>query len=124
MQKTYLKIAGIINLLTAFVHLIAGQEDLVNPLLESNLTTQQQGEWFAVWHIITILLFLTSYYLLKIGFEKRESKEFSILQFIGVLYVLLGIPFIVACFWFSIFAPQFILLMPVGVLVLVGIKKK
>ena len=56
-------IAAILNLLTAFVHTIGGQLDLVNPLLKSDLSEQAKTEWLGVWHMITIFLFATTYYL-------------------------------------------------------------
>lgn len=45
MKLTYIRIAGIINLITTFVHLIAGQMDLVGPLLRSNLEVPKKAEW-------------------------------------------------------------------------------
>lgn len=65
MKKIYIKIAGILNLIVAFIHLILGHFDLVIPLSESSLEIQQKAEWIGAWHIITILLFLTSYVILK-----------------------------------------------------------
>jgi len=58
-------IAGLLNLITAFVHTIAGQFDLVSALLATDLNVQAKSEWMAAWHIITILLFLTSFYLIR-----------------------------------------------------------
>ena len=39
-KNTYWIIAGGISVITFFVHLIIGQIDLINPLIESGLTTQ------------------------------------------------------------------------------------
>jgi len=121
MKRNYLKVAGIINLVTAMVHLVAGQIDLVVPLVNSNLEIQAKGEFVAVWHMITILLFLTAFLLLKAGFGK--SQDPTPLKSIGMLYILFGIPFIFSSIWFSIFAPQWILLMPIGIFTLLGIRK-
>lgn len=123
MKKTYIKIAGIINLITALVHLIAGQIDLVNPLQNSNLEIQQKAEWIAVWHIVTILLFFTSYQILTAGFDVVKKSNLKQLKTLGILYTLAGIPFIISSIYFSVFAPQWILLLPIGVLLLVGINK-
>lgn len=124
MKKTYLKIAGVLNLLTAIAHLFGGRLDLINPLVASDLTVQAKGELVAVWHIVTIQLFITSYVLLKAGFGKLDATEGSLLRFLGVFYVLIGLPFIAVSFWYSIFAPQWILLIPIGALVLFGLKNQ
>jgi len=119
MKRIYLKIAGIINLFTMFIHLIAGQVDLVNPLISSELNNQVIGEWVSVWHIVSILLFLSAYYILKAGFKGYDPTDIKLLQFIGLLYILIGLPFIMSSFWFSVFAPQWILLMPIGLFTLI-----
>jgi hypothetical protein len=69
-RNMYLLIAGGINLFTAILHTIGGQLDLVNPLMNSNLTDQQKAEWIAAWHLVTIMLFFTSYVIIKNGLGK------------------------------------------------------
>lgn len=123
MKKMEIRIAGIINLIVALIHLIAGQTTLVNPLLESNLEVQQKGEWIGVWHLVTVLLFFTSYQILKAGFTHQNNQIIRQLKPLGLLYILSGIPFIVASFYLKTFAPQWILLMPIGGLLLLGIRK-
>ncbi|MFD0798241.1 hypothetical protein ACFQZJ_12285 [Maribacter chungangensis] len=123
MKNRYIKIAGTLNLLTAFLHLIAGQIDLVNPLLGSSLTLQQKGELTGAWHIVTILLFYTAFIVLQSGFRNRGDQNFQKLKSLAIFYILSGIPFIGISVWFGIFAPQWILLMPIGVLLLFGLRK-
>lgn len=123
MKKTFIKIAGVINLITAFVHLVAGQIDLVNPLQNSNLQIQQKAEWIAVWHIVTVLLFYTSYLILIAGFGEVKKPKLQQLKPVGIFYVLAGIPFIISGIYFSVFALQWVLLMPLGILLLVGLGK-
>lgn len=124
MKKIYIKIAGIINLITVFIHLIGGQMDLVNPLIYSNLEVQQKTEWVGVWHMVTIFLFATTYLILKVGFTKTKVSNLQNLKFLGMIYVLMGIPFIISSMYFSVLAPQWILLMPIGILLLLGLKKQ
>lgn len=123
MKNIYVKSAGIINLITAFVHLIAGQIDLVNPLNKSNLEIQQKAEWLSVWHIVTILLFFTSYLILKAGFGKVDESYIMQLNPLSVLYILAGGSFVVSSIFYSVFAAQWILLIPIGVLLLIGLRK-
>ena len=123
MKRIYLKIAGLINLFTAFLHLIGGQVTLVKPLISSELTKQAVGEWVGAWHIVSILFFLSTYYLLKLGFQGFDQTDVKLLQFLALLFILIGVPFIIASFWFFVFAPQWILLMPIGLLILLELKK-
>lgn len=122
-KNLYLIVAGILNLLTALLHTIGGQIDLVSPLLESNLTVQARSEWMGVWHVITIMLFASSFYFLKLGYSKTKNLDFSTTKFLGILYCLMAVPFILSSIYFKTLAPQWIILLPIGVLTLVGIKK-
>lgn len=122
-KKIHIKIAGIINLITAFVHLLAGQIDLVGPLQNSNLQIQQKAEWISVWHIVTILLFFSSYLILKAGFSNTKKSSLMQLKPFGFLYVFSGIPFVISSIYFSVFAPQWILLLPIGILLIIGVKQ-
>jgi len=117
-------IAGLLNLFTAVLHTIGGQIDLVNPLLKSNLLEQSQAEWLGVWHMVTIVLFTTSYYLLQSGFSKNQSTNLGIIKYIGIIYILFSIPFVFSGIYIQKFAPQWILLLPIGVLTLIGLKRK
>jgi len=123
MKKVHIKIAGIINLIVAFVHLFMGQWDLVDPLINSNMELQQKGELIAAWHIVTIFLFATSYMLLLTGFSKDEKRSAEIIKPIGIFYVLASLPFITVSVWYGIFAPQWIFLLPIGIFALLGVKK-
>ncbi len=117
-------IAGIVNLITALIHTFGGQMDLVNPLLKSNLSDQSKAEWLGVWHMITILLFFTSYLILKNSLIAAQVRKIDIITSIGYLYILFSMPFIVTSFYFSLLAPQWILLLPIGLLLLFGIKRE
>ncbi|WP_136482852.1 hypothetical protein [Cognatitamlana onchidii] len=123
MKRLYIKIAGIINLLGAILHTIGGQMELVNPLLDSNISIQQKSELTGAWHIVTILLFMTSYIILKVGFLKDSSQEKEQLKSIAFLYILSGIPFIITSYIYNVNAFQWILLMPIGILVFKGLQK-
>jgi len=123
MKKTTIKIAAIINLITAIMHLIGGQIDLVKPLNNSNLDVQQKAEWIGVWHIVTVLLFFTFYLILRAGFSQVKKSDVRLLKPIGFLYLITGIPFIVSSIYFSVLAPQWILLTPIGILLIVGLQK-
>lgn len=122
-RNIYWLIAGGINFFTALIHIIGGQLSLVNPLQDSNLLDQTKAEWLGVWHMVTILLFLTSYLLVKNGLGKTQQKQSEIINFIGVLYILFSVPFIVTSLMYKLLAPQWILLLPIGLLAYFGTKK-
>jgi len=122
-KSKYIIAAGIINLFTAFVHLIAGQLDLVNPLLDSNLTQQAKVEWLAVWHLITVILFLSSFYLIRSGWNIKEYCNVGVIKLLGILYCLFSIVFILSSIYMQTLAPQWIILFPIGILALLGIRR-
>ena len=116
-------IGGILNLFTALLHTIAGQFDLVTPLLNSDLSDQAKTEWLGVWHMITVVLFTTSYYLVRSGFSKTTFHNSGIIKSIGSVYILFSLSFIFSSIVTQKFAPQWILLLPIGILAFWGLKK-
>ena len=123
-KKIFWIIAAILNLLTAFVHTIGGQLNLVNPLLKSDLTEQAKTEWLGAWHMITIFLFATTYYLLKCAFLKNQNTNTGVIKAIGIIYLLISIPFIISSIIMQHFAPQWTILLPIGIMTLIGLKKE
>ena len=119
-KNVYLIVAGSINLFTALLHTFAGQVDLINPLMDSNLELQTKSELLSAWHIITILLFGTTFILLKNGFRWNVSEDKIAVKYIGYLYSLFCVPFIVVSFMNNLLAPQWILLLPIGLLSWIG----
>jgi hypothetical protein len=122
MKKTYIIAAGIINLFSAILHLVGGQIELVNPLLNSNISIQQKGELTGAWHIVSILLFFTAFIILNVGFKHKTQKK-ELLKTIAFLYLLSGLPFIVVSYWYNIYALQWVLLIPIGVILMLGLQK-
>lgn len=105
------------------MHAIGGQINLVNPLCKSNLTNQEKAQWMGCWHMITIILFATSIVLIKSVIKKRVSGHIKMIVYIGYLYVAFGLSFIVSSIFFQILAPQWTLLLPIGLLIVFGSKK-
>ena len=120
----FLKIAGFLSLFTAFLHTIGGQLTDVNPLLKSNLENLPKTEVLGAWHMVTITLFSTSFVWLYFAYKRKENLNIELLKFISYLYILYGIGFIIVSLFQGIFAPQWILLLPNGVLGLLGLKNK
>lgn len=123
-KNYYWLVAGVINLFTALLHTIGGQIELVNPLLQSNLTNQTKAEWFGVWHMVTIILFMSSYFVLKNAVVEFQKRKTELIKHIGILYILLSIPFCISSVIHKFLAPQWILLLPIGLLIYLGSKKQ
>ncbi|WP_341224984.1 hypothetical protein [uncultured Arcticibacterium sp.] len=119
----YLLVAGTLNALTAILHLIGGQLDLVNPMLESGLSKSVKTQLLSVWHMVTIVLFATT--LLYFLYAKNKIRRFNpkLISFISYLYILFSFSFIISSFFQNVFTEQWILLLPIGILGLVGSKK-
>ena len=119
-RNIYWLIAGIINLFTAILHTIAGQLDLVYPLAKSNLMAQAKAEWIGVWHMVTIILFFTSFLVIKNAIREIKNRQTEIIKYIGFLYIAFSIPFIISSIANNLLAPQWILLLPIGGLIYFG----
>lgn len=117
----YWLVAGGISVITTIIHLTMGQQDLVNPMLESNLTLQSKTEFLAVWHMVSVILLATSVLYVMYAFKNLPSSVMICL--LSNLYLVFGLVFILSGLYNSIFAPQWILLKPIGVFGLLGIKK-
>ncbi len=111
-------IAGIIALLTAIVHTIGGQLDLINPLIQSSVNNQVELELIAVWHMVTAFLFVSAFIFLRAARQVKWQQQLP--AFLGILYLLFSISFVVVSTVYGRFAPQWILLLPVGILALWG----
>jgi hypothetical protein len=120
-KNTYWIIAGGISVITFFVHLIIGQIDLINPLIESGLTTQVKTELLAVWHMISLLLLASSVVFIFFGIKNFPTSITICL--LSNLYLAFGLIFIIVSIYIMTFAPQWILLLPIGIFGLLGIKK-
>lgn len=123
MKTFHLKLAAFLNLFGALLHTIGGQIELVNPMLESGINIQQKAELTGAWHLVTLLLFFTAFYLLKSAYKKSSKVSKSMLKVLAIFYLFAGIPFLISSFWFQVYALQWILLMPIGLLLFLGMKQ-
>ncbi len=122
-KNTYWIITGFLALFTSLLHLIGGQLTVVNPMLESNMLAQSRTEMLGAWHIVTVILFLSSYYFLRFGFGKYEYHPKAFIQLLSFSFIAFGLVFIIVSLTEGPFAPQWIILIPIGILGLVGLKK-
>ncbi len=122
-RNKYWIIAGIINIFTAILHLIGGQIDLINPLMESSIALQIKTQLLGVWHMVTIILYTSSILYFKHGFNPTNKADIALVSFISYLYITFSFAFIFSSVYKLILAPQWVLLLPIGILGVIGVKK-
>jgi hypothetical protein len=88
----------------------------VNPILESTLLPSIQAQWIGVWHMVTVILFATSYLYLKEAFKKESHPNYSLIILISQLNLLFALVFIGAWLSQDTFTGQWVLFTPIGVL--------
>jgi len=122
-KNIYWIIAGTLNLLTFFLHLIGGQIDLVNPMIDTTLSIEKSSQLVGAWHMVTIILLVTSYILLVAGFGNKYSTNKEMIRLIGYLNLSFCLPFLLTGFYYGLLVPQWIFFLPIGVFTMLGLKK-
>lgn len=115
-------IAGFISLFTFILHLTAGQIDLMNPLLESSLNIEVKSQLVGVWNMVSLIIIVTSIVTLKAGF-KAKTMNIGLVSAVGYLNLFFVLPFLLSGFYYGVFAPQWVLFLPIGVLTLIGVRR-
>lgn len=122
-KNKYWILAGTLNLLTFFLHLIGGQLDLINPMVETALSIEKSSQLVGAWNMVTIILLATSYILLMAGFGKKYSTNIELIKLTGYLNLSFCFPFIIASFYYGLLVPQWIFFLPIGLFIILGINK-
>jgi len=121
MKNTPILIAGIICLGTAFLHLFGGQAH-VDSMLASDTGRIDQSVLLGAWHMITVILFLGGYSLIKSGLNLK-TEDHALMTWLGWLNILFALAFIGVSLYRGDFTPQWILFLPIGGLILFGMRK-
>ncbi len=123
-MNVWLFSAGIVCGITALIHTFAGQS-LINVFLSATLPRLVKSTLLACWHMVTVMLFVTSGMLLWAAWALPETLQ-PLLAFIATLFLGFGVVCIGAGVWFYRLQgwwrlPQWVLLAPVGALSWAGI---
>ncbi|MEM1357833.1 MAG: hypothetical protein AAGF89_06520 [Bacteroidota bacterium] len=118
-RNYYWLIAGILCLLTALIHTIGGQLELVDPLMAGSLSPTANVQWLGVWHVVTIILFGAAFWLIRGGWQPAHAS-LALLNNIAYLFVLFAVVFLSVSFAQGVHAPQWVLLLPIGLLTIIG----
>ena len=115
--------AGIINVIATIMHLIMGYIDPLLPLTQTWLNDVSMATLFAVWTMATLVMLVSSFNLVYIGIYPRKAgaKELALLW--GGLYVSFSLVFVIVNVSYAFFSlPQWVLLLPIGLLAFYGRK--
>jgi hypothetical protein len=116
--------SGLLCFVTALIHVVAGHFDPVVPFLRAELEPTVKATLYACWHMVTVTLFTSAIALVGIGLSPNLPGASLIATFNSGLYVLYGIVFLIIgarrFSWRLLRLPQWLLLMPVGVLAAMG----
>lgn len=123
-MNIWIFIAGIIGLFTSAAHVFAGQIDPVKPFLNSDLSDIPKATLLACWHVVSAILVMSGLVLTYIGWFDLTSFQ-NIVIGISVSFVVFSLVFIaVGAYFFKLQAfiklPQWVLLLPIGILGLIG----
>ena len=115
----FLIFAGLLTLLTTGVHIVMGGRDVVTPLLEAQLEDEARYTLYVLWHFISVFFVFTAALFLLVGFGVTDAPD--AVTALSSLYLLFGLVFLsVKLFVFKSFGlshlPQWILLIPIGML--------
>ncbi|AOW91689.1 hypothetical protein BFN03_00630 [Rhodococcus sp. WMMA185] len=116
--------AGVTAAAVSAIHLTAGHVDTVRPLLASALAQVPKRTMHAVWHLVSADLVLAAAALIFLGLAQPEGTQLVGLL-IGVYFAAYSGVFLVITLtfdgWTRLFRlPQWLLLLPISVLALLG----
>ena len=117
--------SGLIAAFTAALHTLAGTSEIQGPLLGSSMPMPVSLLLYACWHLVTVTLVLSAVALIWSARPTAKIPAGALPRFISILWLLFGLVFVVVALTFSgpsalLVLPQWILLVPVGVLGLLG----
>lgn len=120
-----LLVAAVLAAFTAVVHVIAGGADIAAPLLASTLSEEPRITLYAAWHLVSVTLVLSAAAFYMGALPRHAEASRHMVVFVSILWLCFGIVFLVVAFTqpgegllFKL--PQWVLLLPVGVLGLWG----
>jgi len=124
-MNTLIFSSGLLCLFTSLVHIIGGQIDPVRPFLKSDLADIPKAVLLACWHMVSVTLVFSSILLLYVGWYSIISL-YSAIMLLSGMYVIFALVFLIVGFYFfrgGTFTklPQWILLLPIGILGVIGV---
>jgi len=104
-------ISGVLTVITALVHSIAGEKTTIRPLTNAELPQVPKLELRAVWYMVTVHLLASAIILFMMTFAANRNTlmgGFLAMQFLGYGLVFLGLAIVKGIGVFQV--PQWVLL--------------
>jgi hypothetical protein len=123
-----LLIAAILATATTAIHTFIGGKEIAGPLLASSLAEVPRLTLYAVWHMATAALALSSVALFVGAVPRFAASWRPMVLFVSALWLAFGTVFVIVAISQSgaglyLKLPQWALLLPVGVLGMLGANK-
>ena len=118
-MKTRYHIATVLIFLCFFIHIIGGELTDIRSLVNSGLAANIQVELRAVWYLAGVDFLLSGIFMILILRKKKLDENKLLINFIGIRMMLYGILFLIVVSAMNcgiLEAPQWILLISIGVL--------
>ena len=117
--------ASILAAFTACVHIFVGTAEIAAPLLNSSLAPEVSFLLYACWHLVSCSLFFSAVALFISALPRHRQAAHLLALFVswlwlafGAIFVIVGLVSAHGTLLFKL--PQWVLLLPVGVLGLLG----
>jgi len=117
--------ASILAAVVTVIHVVAGGSDVASPLLTSELAEEPRLTLYAVWHMASALLGISSVVLFRSALPQHQARLVPAVRLVAALWLASGIAFLAVAATqpgegLFLKLPQWILLLPVGVLAWLG----
>lgn len=124
-----LLVSGLIAAFTAALHTFVGTPEIQEPLLGSAIPQPVSLLLYACWHLVTVTLVFSALALIWSARAKNRTSAGALPRFVSWLWLLFGLVFVAVALVFSgpsglLVLPQWALLIPVGILGLLGDRKR
>lgn len=120
-MNRFLLMAAWLAAFTAAVHIVVGGDDVAAPLLASSLAGEPKLTLYAVWHMASLVLVMSAAAFFVGGLPGQAQSADYLVRFVSALWCAFGGVFLIVAaiqpetqWLFKL--PQWLLLLPVGVL--------
>lgn len=120
--------AGVMAIFTSILHTFSGTLEIYAPLFESTIDQRVMLLLYVCWHIVTVFLILSAIFLILCAKSNDKKSSTALVFFISIVWIASGLVFVVVSMIYLglsgiVILPQWILLIPVGIVGLLGCRK-
>jgi hypothetical protein len=124
MNRTLL-FTAILAAFTAAVHIFVGTPEIQKPLLQSALPQEVRLLLYTCWHLVSVTLSLSAVAFFVSAFANLSDSSRNMVKLVSFMWLCFGFVFVAVALLHSgvsmlLKLPQWILLLPVGALGLLG----